>query len=52
MLLFAGAFVAGWLVFSQSSPGLVGPRLHPAFNANLYTLDVLISAPALGPAND
>ena len=29
---------------------VLGP--HPAFNAALYTLDVLISAPAIGQASD
>jgi hypothetical protein len=52
MLLFAGASVAGWLVFRSRHPTSVRPGLHPTFNANLYTLDVLISTPVLGPAND
>jgi hypothetical protein len=52
LLLLAGAFVAGWLVFSTRHPVPVGPGLHPAFNAALYTLDVLIPAPALGQASD
>ena len=50
MLLLAGAFVAGWLVFSTHHPVPVGPS--PEFNAALYTLDVLIPAPALGQASD
>ena len=52
MLLLAGAFVAGWLVFSTRHPVPVGPGPHPEFNAALYTLDVLIPAPALGQASD
>ena len=52
MLLLAGAFVVGWVVFSTRHPVPVGPGPHPAFNAALYTLDVLIPAPALGQAND
>ena len=52
MLLLAGAFVAGWLVFNLRHPVPVGPGPHPAFNAALYTLDVLIPAPALGQASD
>jgi hypothetical protein len=52
MLLLAGAFVAGWLVFSTRHPVPVGPGPHPEFNAVLYTLDVLIPAPALGQASD
>ena len=47
-----GAFVAGWLVFTARQPVPVGPGPHPAFNAALYTLDVLIPAPALGQASD
>jgi hypothetical protein len=52
ILLLAGAFVAGWLVFSTRHPVPVGPGPHPGFNAALYTLDVLIPAPALGQASD
>jgi len=52
MLLLAGAFLAGWLVFSTRHPAPVGPGPHPEFNAALYTLDVLIPAPALGQASD
>ena len=52
LLLLAGAFVAGWLVFSTRHPIPVGPGPHPAFNAALYTLDVLIPAPTLGQASD
>ena len=52
MLLLAGAFVIGWLVFSTRHPVPVGPGPHPEFNAALYTLDVLIPAPALGQASD
>ena len=52
LLLLAGAFVAGWLVFSTRHPVPVGPGPHPAFNAALYTLGVLIPAPALGQASD
>ena len=52
LLLLAGAFVAGWLVFSTRHPAPVGPGPHPAFNAALYTLDVLIPAPTLGQASD
>src|SRR6266536_2742837 len=52
LLLLAAAFVAGWLVFSTRHPIPVGPGPHPAFNAALYTLDVLIPAPALGQASD
>jgi hypothetical protein len=52
MLLLAGAFIAGWLVFSTRHPVPVGPGPHPEFNAALYTLDVLIPAPALGQASD
>jgi hypothetical protein len=52
LLLLACAFVAGWLVFSSHQPVPVGPGPHPAFNAALYTLDVLIPAPSLGQAGD
>lgn len=52
MLLLTGAFAAGWLVFSAHHPTPVGPGPHPAFNAALYTLNVLIPAPALGQASD
>jgi hypothetical protein len=52
MLLLAGAFTAGWLVFSIRHPVPVGPGPHPEFNAALYTLDVLVPAPALGQASD
>jgi hypothetical protein len=52
LFLLAGAFVAGWLVFRHRHPLPVGPGPHPAFNAALYTLDVLIPAPALGQASD
>lgn len=52
VLLLAGAFVTGWLVFSTRHPVPVGPGPHPVFNAALYTLDVLIPAPALGQASD
>jgi hypothetical protein len=52
LLLLAGAFVAEWLVFRARHPVPVGPGPHPAFNAALYTLDVLIPAPALGQASD
>jgi hypothetical protein len=51
-LLLAGAFAAGWLVFSSRHPVPVGPGPHATFNAALYTLDVLIPAPALGQADD
>jgi hypothetical protein len=50
--LLVGAFVAGWLVFSSYQPVPIGPGPHPAFNAGLYTLDVLIPAQALGQASD
>ena len=52
LVLLAGAFVAGWLVFRARQPVPVGPGPHPAFNAALYTLEVLIPAPALGQASD
>ena len=52
LLLLAGAFAVGWLVFRGRHPVPVGPGPHPAFNAALYTLDVLIPAPALGQASD
>jgi hypothetical protein len=52
VLLLVGAFVVGWLVFSARRPVPVGPGPHPEFNAALYTLDVLIPAPALGQASD
>ena len=52
LLLLAGAFVAGWLVFSIHHPAPAGPAPHPAFNAALYTLAVLIPAPALGQPSD
>jgi len=52
LLLLVGAFAAGWLVFSTHRPVPVSPGPHPAFNAALYTLDVLIPAPALGQAGD
>ena len=51
-LLLAAAFAAGWLVFTTRHPAPVGPSPHPAFHAALYTLDVLIPAPALGQASD
>jgi hypothetical protein len=51
VLLLAAAFVAGWLVFRTRHPVPVGPGPHPEFNAVLYTLDVLIPAPALGQAS-
>jgi lactam utilization protein B len=37
LLLLAGAFVTGWLVFRARHPAPVGPGPHPAFNAALYT---------------
>jgi len=52
LLLLAAAFVVGCLVFSTHHPVPVGPGPHPAFNPALYTLDVLIPAPALGQASD
>jgi hypothetical protein len=52
LVLLAGAFVAGWVVFTARHPVPVGSSPHPAFNAALYTLDVLIPAPALGQASD
>ena len=52
LLWLAGAFVAGWLVFSARHPLPVGSAPHPEFNAALYTLDVLIPAPVLGQASD
>ena len=52
LVLLAGAFVVGWRVFSTRHPAPVGPGPHAAFNAALYTLDVLIPAPSLGQAND
>lgn len=52
LLLLAGAFVVGWLVFGARHPVPVGPGPHPEFNAALYTLDVLIPAPAIGQASD
>jgi uncharacterized protein YjbI with pentapeptide repeats len=52
LLWLAGAFVAGWLVFRARPPAPAGAGPHPDFNAALYTLDVLIPAPALGQASD
>jgi hypothetical protein len=52
LLLLAGAFVAGWVVFSTHHPAPAGPGPHPAFNAALYTVDVLIPAPAIAQAGD
>ena len=52
LVLLAAAFIAGWLVFTARHPVPVGPGPHPAFNPALYTLDVLIPAPALGQAGD
>ncbi|HEX6522593.1 MAG TPA: hypothetical protein VF070_21680 [Streptosporangiaceae bacterium] len=52
LLLLAGAFAAGWLLFRTRHPVPVGPGPHPVFNAALYTLDVLVPAPALGQASD
>lgn len=52
LLWLAAAFVLGWLVFRHRHPVPVGPGPHPEFNAALYTLDVLIPAPALGQASD
>jgi hypothetical protein len=51
LLLLAGAFVVGWLVFHGHPPTPVNPAVHPAFNAALYTLDLLIPAPGLGQAS-
>jgi hypothetical protein len=52
LLLLAGAFVTGWLVFRVRQPVPVGPGPHPTFSAALYTLDVLVPAPTLGQASD
>ncbi len=52
LLLLAGAFVAGWLVFHTYPPAPAGPGPHAAFNASLYTLDVPIPAPTLEQASD
>jgi hypothetical protein len=52
LLLLAIAFIAGSLVFRARPPVPVGGSPHPAFNAPLYSLDVLIPAPALGQASD
>jgi hypothetical protein len=53
VVLLAGAFAGGWLVFrSYRPPPLVDPAAHPVFNAALYTLDVLIPAGGLGDADD
>jgi hypothetical protein len=52
LLLLAGAFIVGCLVFRARHPVPVGPGPHPTFNSALYTLDVLIPAPALGQASD
>ena len=52
LLLLTGAFVAGWLVFGSYPPTPADPAAHPVFNAALYTLDVLIPAPALGQTSD
>jgi hypothetical protein len=52
LLLLAGAFVAGWVVFSTHHPAPASPGPHPAFNAALYTVDVLIPAPAIAQAGD
>ena len=52
MLILAGAFVVGWLVFRSHAPAPVNPAAHPVFNAALYTLDVLIPAPGFGQAGD
>lgn len=46
------AFLVGWLTFRRHSPTPVGPGPHAAFNAALYTLDVLIPVSAIGDAND
>jgi hypothetical protein len=51
LLLLAAAFAVGCLVFSIHHPVFVGRGLHPAFNAALYTLDVLIPALAFGQAS-
>lgn len=52
LVVLAGAFVLGWLVFSHRHPVAVTSGPHPTFNAALYTLDVLIPAPALGQASN
>jgi hypothetical protein len=52
LLLLAGAFAAGWVVFSTHHPVPAGPGPHPAFNSALYTVDVLIPAPAIAQAGD
>ena len=52
LLLLAGEFVTGWLVFSARHPGPMDSAHHPAFDAALYTLDVLIPVSALGQASD
>jgi hypothetical protein len=52
LLLLAGAFVTGWLIFRSHRPPAADPAMHPVFNAALYTLDVLVPAPGLGQASD
>jgi hypothetical protein len=51
LLLLAGAFIVGWLVFRGHPPAPVNPAVHPSFNAALYTLDLVIPAPGLGQAS-
>jgi hypothetical protein len=48
VVLLAAAFVAGWLVFRSYPPTPVDPTAHLAFNAPVYTLDVLIPTQVFG----
>ena len=48
VVLLAVAFLAGWLVFRNHPPAPVDLTTHPAFNAPVYTLDVLIPTQVFG----
>jgi hypothetical protein len=50
LALLAVAFFSGWVLFRTYPPPPVNPRVHPSFNAALYTLDLLVPAPGLGQA--
>jgi hypothetical protein len=52
LALLALAFCAGWLLFRANQPPPVNPKIHPSFNAALYTVDLLLPAPGLGATND
>lgn len=47
-----GAFLLGWLMFSIHHPAPAGSISPASFNPALYTVDVLVPAPALGSSSD